>query len=118
MYYHYGLGFFPPLYGFLIFLELMVASLFPYTQVSMYLSLIFFLHVLTEPAYISVIFLHTLTQQNVSFPFLPHPCSRPSCASVDWLLSGPLHSCYLGTSSCPFTGHFFSSFLGSCVFSE
>lgn len=69
----YGLGVFPPLYGFLIFLESMVASLFPYTQVSVYLSLIFFLHVLTEPSYISMIVLHTRTQQNVSFPFLLTP---------------------------------------------
>lgn len=104
-------GCFPPLYGFLIFLELMAASLFPYTQVSVYLSLIFFLHVLTEPSYISMIVLHTRTQQNVSFPFLPHPCSHSSCSGVDRLLSDPLHSCSLGTSSCPFLGHFFSSFL-------
>lgn len=50
MFYSYGLGF-PP-YDFLLFLELMVASLFPFTKVSffffpitkvsMHLSLIFF----------------------------------------------------------------------------
>lgn len=52
----------PPQYDFLFFLELMVASLFPFTKISMHLSLLFFSECSNELSYTLITALHIPAQ--------------------------------------------------------
>lgn len=52
----------PPQYDFLFFLELMVASLFPFTKISMHLPLLFFSECSNELSYTLITALHIQAQ--------------------------------------------------------